>query len=84
MSEQSDNRPDPGRVERVDGAVAVVTPCCGVQVQFPPDKAVPDVVLHAVCPEDGQGWLLHLMADAGAESGLRLVWTPFAEGEAGR
>ncbi|MGH8888082.1 MAG: hypothetical protein ACRDYX_23615 [Egibacteraceae bacterium] len=81
MSEQRGSRPDSPRVERVEGAVAVFTPCHGARVLFPPDQAVPDETLCVVCPRDGVEWRLELAADEAVEAGLRAVW---ADPEPGR
>ncbi|MGH8886425.1 MAG: hypothetical protein ACRDYX_14870 [Egibacteraceae bacterium] len=75
MSEQRGNRPDAARVERVEGAVVVLTPCHGARVLCPPDEAVPGKALYVVCPRDGIEWHLELVADDHVESGLRAVWT---------
>jgi hypothetical protein len=75
MSEQRGNQPNLSRVERVEGAVAVFTPCHGARVLFPPDQAVPKKeALEVVCPCDGIEWRLRLVADEAVEGGLRAVW----------
>lgn len=51
------------------------TPCHGARVLFPPDQAVPEKALRAVCPRDGIEWHLELVADEAVEGGLRAVWT---------
>lgn len=81
MSEQRGSQPDAARVERVEGAVVVFTPCHGARVLFPPDQAVPEKTLHAVCPRDGIEWHLQLVADGAVAGGLRAVW---ADPEPGR
>lgn len=63
--------PESERVEHVEGAVVVLTPCCGARVFLPPDEAVPGAVLNPVCPRDGADWALELIA---VEGGLRAVW----------
>lgn len=74
MSEQRRSQPDSPRVEHVEGAVLVFTPCCGARVFFPPDEVVPGAVLDPVCPRDGVDWALELIADQTVEGGLRAVW----------
>ena len=67
----------PGRVEpssRHDG-LFVVTPCHGVRVFVPLEDALVGAQLSPVCPRDDRRWLLELVADEGAASGLRAVWT---------
>ncbi|MGH8897586.1 MAG: hypothetical protein ACRDZ4_11300 [Egibacteraceae bacterium] len=74
MSEQRGSRPNAARVERVEGAVAVFTPCHEARVLLPPDEAVPTQALRVVCPRDGVEWHLKLVADEAVDSGLRAVW----------
>jgi len=69
--------PEAGRVVasvRGDG-VFVVTPCHGVRVFLPHEDALVGAQLSPVCPLDDRRWLLELVADEGAASGLRAVWT---------
>jgi hypothetical protein len=74
MSEQRGTQPDSARVERVEGAVIVFTPCHRTQVLFPPEQALPDEALRVVCPRDGIEWHLKLVADEAVQGGLRAVW----------
>jgi len=84
MSNPNENHIDSKRVkpaERGDG-VFVFTPCHGAEVFHASEQAVAAAKLDVVCPEGGEGWLVELVADEGAESGLRAVWTvPDQEGE---
>ncbi|MGH8897565.1 MAG: hypothetical protein ACRDZ4_11195 [Egibacteraceae bacterium] len=80
MSEQRGSRPDSPRVERVEGAVVVFTPCHGARVLFPTDQAVPEQALRVVCPRDGVEWRLELVADEAVEGGLRAVWADLEPG----
>jgi len=74
MSAQLERQPGSPRVERLEGAVAVFTPCHGARVLFPPDEAVPQTKLSVVCSRDGIEWNLTLVVDKAAEGGLRAVW----------
>jgi hypothetical protein len=74
MSEQGGTHPDSERVERVIDAMVVFTPCHGLRVLFPLEQAVPEAVLRLVCPRDGVDWIVELVADSSADSGLRAVW----------
>ncbi|MGH8910579.1 MAG: hypothetical protein ACRD0K_29805 [Egibacteraceae bacterium] len=74
MREQGWMHPDSERIERVQGAVALFTPCHGRRVFFQPDETVPGARLSAVCAEDGRLWFLELVPDEAADSGLRPVW----------
>jgi len=77
MSEPDGRNPDSDRVEFTvshDG-VYLSTPCHGVRVFFPVEDAVAGATLNSLCPRDGQEWLVELVADEEAESGLRAVWT---------
>lgn len=73
-----EHRPKPlaesERVERVQDAAVVFTPCHGRRVFFPFDKAVPEVVLNVVCPADGRELLVELIPDNQVEGGLRPKW----------
>jgi hypothetical protein len=75
MSGQGESHPDSQRIERVEGAVVVYTPCHGRQVFFPPSEATAEAVLHPVCPADGVEWRLELVADEAVEGGVRPVWS---------
>jgi hypothetical protein len=66
--------PESERVERVQGAVIVFTPCHGRRVYFPAKEAVPGELLRAVCPHDAKEWQLRLVADETVDSGLRPDW----------
>lgn len=83
MSEPNGNHPDSGRADPVPGgdAYLVYTPCHGHPVFLPIDEAVPGARLGVVCPHSGEAWLVELVADGQAESGLRPVWTDPATGE---
>ena len=77
MSERTDNPPDSERVEQVPkgGGVHVFTPCHDAAVFVPAAQAVPGEKQRWLCPTCGQAWLVELVADDSAESGLRAVWT---------
>ncbi|MGH8931763.1 MAG: hypothetical protein ACRDZO_14350 [Egibacteraceae bacterium] len=77
MSDGHGKHPDSERVDNVPEGEAIVafTPCHDARVLLPLDEAVPGIVLDLFCPKDGRKWLLQLVTDEGAESGLRPVWT---------
>lgn len=77
MSDRTGKQPDPERVERaLEGdALLVWPPCHGRRVLLPLDQPLLGAKLEVVCPEGGEAWLLELVADERAESGLRPVWT---------
>ena len=77
MSKPIDEPPDTGRVEWTPAgdALQVRPPCHDRRVLLPADQAVPGAELDVVCPDGGEAWLLKLVVDEEAASGLRAVWT---------
>ncbi len=77
MSESNDHHPDSGRIEPVleGDAQLVFTPCHGHRVLLPVGQAVPGAKLEVICPEGGEAWLVDLVTDDQAKSGLRALWT---------
>jgi len=68
---------DPAEVISVPEGDCVLlhTPCHGAEVFVPIAQAVLGATLSAVCLRDGRELILELVADEGAASGLRAVWT---------
>ncbi|MGH8906062.1 MAG: hypothetical protein ACRD0K_06020 [Egibacteraceae bacterium] len=74
--EEREAHPDSERVEQIQGALVLFIPCHGGRVVLPLEKAVAGALLRPVCPRDGRRWLLELVPDETAESGLRPLWMP--------
>ncbi len=85
MGEPNGKHPDSDRVEAVPegDAILVCTPCHGHRVLFPIDEAVAGARLDVICLVGAEVWLVDLVADGQAETGLRPVWTQ-AKPEAGQ